>query len=378
MMRELCALVAGMAPAGPGEGRVPEIMALARTHRVHLLVAPELARLNRLRHGYGESRRSEAKAEPRPTNRAVEALCVEARVEALRDSVRIRELARVAAALEAGGCAPVVFKGAALALTHYKDSWSRPRLDADVLVDPSARPRAAATLAALGYTRPPMTAGRYVMHQEMHVRPDPVVGEHVVDLHWRLTNPNLLAGLPDHAELRARAARAVVPEGELRVASPADALVIACVHRAAHHAGSADLLWLHDIHLVTSRLTADEWALAVTLARRAGVAALVRDGLDMAARAFGERAPTRVRETLAAAGHEPSSVFLRADLRPLDRLRADVTALGAAGGARLIAEHLFPPASYIREKYDLRSGTLLPWAYAKRIVRGASGWFKRT
>jgi hypothetical protein len=70
-------------------------------------------------------------------------------------------------------------------------------------------------------------------------------------------------------------------------------------------------------------------------------------------------------------------VFLRAGLRPFDRLRADVAALGAAGGARLIAEHLFPPAAYMRQKYGLRSGALLPVAYARRIVGGASGFFKR-
>jgi hypothetical protein len=350
MMRELCALLAGDAGACPDEGRVPALVALARTHRVHLLLARHLAS---------------------------EELRVEARVEALRETVRVGELLRVAAALEASGCAPVVFKGAALALTHYQHPWLRPRLDADVLIDPASRARAAAALAALGYARPPMTAGRYVMHQEMHVRPDPVVGEHVIDLHWKLSNPNLLTGLPGHPELRARAARVVLPEGAVHVASPADALVIACVHRAAHHAGSEELLWLYDIHLVASRATVEEWALAVSLARQAGVVAVVRHGLDLAARAFGEGAPPAVREALAPAVREASAVFLRGDLRPLDRLRADVEALGAVGGARLIAEHLFPPASYMREKYGLRSGALLPFAYARRIVGGAAGWFRR-
>jgi hypothetical protein len=50
-------------------------------------------------------------------------------VEAVRDTLRVRELVRVVSALEAHGCAPVVFKGAALALTHYPDSWLRPRLE---------------------------------------------------------------------------------------------------------------------------------------------------------------------------------------------------------------------------------------------------------
>jgi hypothetical protein len=91
-MRELCALLAGDAC---DEARLPELLTLARIHRVHLL----LAQLNRLRQGYGESRRSEAKAEPRPTDPAWESLLEETRVEAIRDTLRVRELLRVVTAL---------------------------------------------------------------------------------------------------------------------------------------------------------------------------------------------------------------------------------------------------------------------------------------
>jgi hypothetical protein len=351
MMRELCALLEG--GACPPDGRLPDLVALARAQRVHLLLARRLAR------------------------HAPEDLRHEARVEAVRDTLRVRELVRVVSALEAGGCAPVVFKGAALALTHYSDSWLRPRLDADVLVDPACRARAAAALAALGYERPPMTSGRYVMHQEMHVRGDAVVGEHVVDLHWKLANPNLLATLPGHADLRGRAVAVAAPGGLVHTASAADALVIACVHRAAHHAGSEALLWLYDIHLVASRLTAEEWTRAVDVARRAGVARLVRDGLDRAVVVFGACAPPAMLDALATAGREASAVFLCGDLRPLDRFRADLAVLGPVAGSRLIAEHLFPPASYMRQKYGLHSRVLLPVAYVRRIVGGAAGWWKR-
>jgi hypothetical protein len=107
------------------------------------------------------------------------------------------------------------------------------------------------------------------------------------------------------------------------------------------------------------------------------VAAVVGEGLERAAHAFGNCVPDGVRETLEAGGREASALFLHSDLRPIDWLRADVAALGPARGARLIAEHLFPPASYMREKYHLRSGALLPFAYARRIVGGAAGWFRR-
>ena len=66
---------------------------------------------------------------PRPTGPVWEELRDEERVEAIRDTLRVRELLRVVSALDATGCEPVVFKGAALALTHYEESWRRPRLD---------------------------------------------------------------------------------------------------------------------------------------------------------------------------------------------------------------------------------------------------------
>ena len=359
MTRELCALLADAAAPCPDAARVPQLVALARTHRVHLVAAHQLARRT-------------------PTAVSGD-LRAEMRVEALRDTLRVRELARVAAALEADGCDPVVFKGAALALTHYAESWLRPRVDADIVVAPAARDRAASVLGRLGYTRPAMTAGRLVMHQEMHVRSDATLGEHVVDLHWRLANPNLLAGLPSHGELRARATRALADDVPVAVASSADALVIACVHRAAHHGGSGELLWLLDISLLARRLSADEWRMAVDTARTGQVAALVQRGLELSEGAFGLPVPPDVRRDLrqAALVPEPSAVFLREDLRPLDRLRADVAALGAARGARLVAEHLFPPASSMRHKYRLRSDALLPLAYARRIVGGATGWFRK-
>ena len=359
MMRELCALLTDPPAPCLDAGLVAPLVSLARTHRVHLVAAYQLARRAPLALPGG--------------------LRAEMRVEALHDTLRVRELARVTAALEGDGCDPVVFKGAALALTHYADSWLRPRLDADILVAPAACARAASTLGALGYARPAMTAGRLVMHQEMHVRPDATLGEHVVDLHWRVANPNLLGNLPSSGELRARATRAVADGVPVAVASPPDALVIACVHRSAHHGGSGELLWLLDIALLARRLSADEWRAAVGVARTGQVAALVARGLELSERAFGPAVPPDVRRELrqAALAGEPSAVFLRDDLRPLDRLRADVAALGPAGGARLVAEHLFPPASYMRQRYRLRSDALLPLAYARRIVGGAKGWFRR-
>ena len=46
-------------------------------------------------------------------------------VSVLTDAVRVRELTRSCARCEEAGAAPLVFKGAALAHTHYAESWQR-------------------------------------------------------------------------------------------------------------------------------------------------------------------------------------------------------------------------------------------------------------
>jgi hypothetical protein len=358
MTDRLCALLSGQPDVRPGDADVAALFVLAREHRVHLLLACRLL--------------------PELAGTIPEPIRVELRVEAMRDTLRGLELARVVAALEASGCSPLVFKGAALALTHYAQPWLRPRLDTDILIDAASRSRAAAALTALGYVRPPMTSGRFVMHQEMWVRQEAAAGEHVLDLHWRVVNPNVLARLPGPSELRARAARVAVQGTIAAVASPADALVIACVHRAAHHDDSAELLWLYDVQLLARRLSAPEWQHVTRVAQRSGVAGLVWRGLDLASTAFEFTVPAAVRDALTSVSsrHEASLVFVSRNQRPIDRLRADVAALGPIAGARLVSEHLFPPPSYMRERYGLTSGAQLPAAYARRILGGARAWFK--
>jgi hypothetical protein len=72
---------------------------------------------------------------------------------------------------------------------------------------------------------------------------------------------------------------------------------------------------------------------------------------------------------------EPSAVFLRRKQRPIDRLASDFRALGPRAAARLMREHLLPPAEYMEAKYGVTSRTLLPAYYVKRVLTGMSKWF---
>lgn len=358
----LCAILRGTSTALPASGAGDALVAEARAHRVHLLLAwmagqgpSDLERLG------GEGWTSLAR---------------EMRVETLTEAVRRAEVGRVVDALERAGTQPIVFKGAALAHTHYPEPWLRPRLDTDILVAPADRGRATEALTAAGYDRPAFVSGEYVMHQAPFVRPGPAGLEHVVDLHWRIANVEAVARMLAHGTLLSRAVYVDTGGPVLRVPAPDDALLLALAHRAAHHADSAELLWLFDIHRLASGLTPGQWDHVLAVAQEHGMRAVCARGLSLSASTFGTPVPGRVTDGLRATGaFEPAAQYLRPGLRPVDRLWIELRTLGPRRGARLLREHLFPPARYLTQVYGVRRTWLLPAFYARRLAFGIARWF---
>ena len=296
-------------------------------------------------------------------------------VTVLTDAVRVRELVSVLRALEDTGATPLVFKGAALAHTHYAQSWHRPRLDADILIAPDSRERVFTMLAGLGYERPLLISGDLVMYQAPFGRIDHLGIEHALDIHWRIVNPQVVSRAVTHDELVERSQMVLVQDHPMRVPSPVDALLIACIHRV-HHPDFEEPYWIEDIHLLASRLEPSEWQAFTTLAASRSIRAICLQGLKRAGELFQTALPLDVVTTLSEGTSEVSAVFLRKDLRPVDRLTADLRALGPRGAARLMREHMFPPASYMRAKYGVSSRVWLPAYYASRVLGGMWKWFR--
>jgi hypothetical protein len=287
---------------------------------------------------------------------------------------RAAEVSRVVQRLEAAGCAPVVLKGTALAYSHYEVPWLRPRLDTDVLIAAESRTRAAGVFAELGYVRPPLVDGSLVMYQEMYVRAGAGGLEHVFDVHWRVSNAQVVSQVLTHAVVRARAAVVTTPSGPWCVACAVHGLVLACVHRAAHHHDSPHLLWLHDIHLLAQRLTEDDWHLFFDIAVAQRVTTLCARGLELARACFSTPVPSWVMPAWSRARRapEPSEVFLRPGVTKLRQLWSDLGALTPRDRARLLREIAWPSRRYMRCAYG-DEGWLV-WLYVRRILRGAATW----
>ena len=362
LLRVLATLVKGDDTSPPAFDQRPLLLALARDHRVEHLAAWRIT-----------ERKGDVEAW---FGAPASGFREEARTLAVVDAVRNEEIASVLAHLAGiDGAQPLLFKGAALAHSHYAHSWLRPRLDTDILVSPSSAASVFEALRTLGYDRTTSTSGVLVVAQASFARTDVFGVTHALDVHWRIANRQVIARVTSHGDLASRSV-AVPALGEAaREVSRADALLLACLHRAAHHRDSEELLWLYDIHLTAERLTSTDWAWIVAATRRGAVQTICHRGLALAVDYFGSPVPRHVMELLACASDEPSSIYVSKKLRLVDGLVSDVRALSVRDGVRLVAEHVCPPAEYIRKKYGLTSRRSLLVFYARRIAAGVPRWF---
>jgi Uncharacterised nucleotidyltransferase len=300
------------------------------------------------------------------------------RLEAAIEAVRRDELSRMTAALHSAGVRALLLKGARLAYTVYPRPWLRPRVDTDLLVAARERSTADQVLRDLGYAPHTHFDGELVTHQFQYERRT-AAGLELVDLHWKIANPHAFADVFRVDELEQDAIAIDGLGACARGPSDVHSLLLACLHTVAHHAGSERLVWLYDIHLLASRLSEAEREEGAALARDRGLAAVCGWAMQRARRRFATPVPDGwLEERRHADAHaEPTAAFLRRDRTKTDVLVSDLRALpGWRDRMRLVREHLFPPAAYVRQAYGVSSGGLLPLLYAHRILRGVGRWFR--
>ena len=100
--------------------------------------------------------------------------------------------------------------------------------------------------------------------------------------------------------------------------------------------------------------------------------AICARGLALAIDRFKTPVPVDVLRELdrwQLAGREPASVYLAKNLRLIDGLMSDLRSLDVGAAIRLVAEHLFPPAEYMKKKYGVRSRPSMLLAYAPNCHR---------
>jgi hypothetical protein len=300
------------------------------------------------------------------------------RSAAILEGARHEELARALQALTAAGVRTLLIKGAALAYTAYSAPHLRVRTDTDLLVDPGDIARTRAVFADLGYQADVETSGSLVSHQMHFAGRDRFGIAHAFDVHWKISDRQALADALWFAELwNERIDVPAIGPGAITV-RPSHALLIALLHRAGHHPGADDLLWIYDIHLLAGQLAPGERQHFARVTLERGHGALAREGLTLAHRRYGspdvkalaEAMQQPAADSIAGQWRRPSSLadMLQLDLRALPTWRARTS---------LLREHLLPRPDYMRQKYNVRSNAMLPPLYLWRILTGAPAWFRR-
>ena len=285
------------------------------------------------------------------------------------------------AALTKCGIHPVIFKGTALAYSHYANPALRARGDTDVIVGPQERSRAADVLTSQGFELSIGVSGEFISYQSNYTLKASGSGTHDMDVHWRINNSEVLSQLFSYEDLNSSA----VPLPDLcpdaMAAGPVHALLLACMHRAVHKQSpyyvngaayySGDrLIWLYDIHLLASTFTSAQWQEFLNEARHKGLCATCLEGLQRARVCFHTSTPEFVPAALAKPGRsERVAVYLNAS--QLRRTQMDFRAIeGARNKLRFMRELAFPSASYMRAKYRKAPTFWLAWLYARRAVGG--------
>jgi hypothetical protein len=295
------------------------------------------------------------------------------------DMAREGELRRFLAALDGGGVGTILIKGTHLAYSHYPRPDLRSRIDTDVLIQTGARDAADDLLThRLGYVASVKVSGDLSATQKLYVKYKSGVPVHLLDVHWRLSSPQVFANVLSYDELAASAVALPRIGPTARGPSDVHALLIACVHRVAHHLDAVRFKWLYDIDLIATGFTQAQWDEFARLAVQRRVAMVCRRSLERTAFWFQTAIPPDLwsdsRSFSEAGDREVSAAYLepRALLSMvLDDLRALPT---WRDRARLAGEHLFPSATYMRTLYAPGSAAPLPILYAVRFLRGAKKW----
>jgi hypothetical protein len=239
-----------------------------------------------------------------------------------------------------------------------------------------------ALLVRAGYELLPVLEGEYVSHQATYIRRRHGAPVHEVDVHWRLASPGVFADLPSFGELWRRAEPLPGLTPSARGPGLAHALLVACVHRVAHHFNSDAFIWCYDIHLLAKAMGRGDWDDFVDAAGRGAVASVCRDSLIRALRWFGAPVPDDVLADLQRvaerAEREASAAYLSPARRPVHDIVDDLRALPTwSARCRLVSERLFPSRHFMREVYAPASRVPLAGLYVWRALQGARRSFSR-
>ena len=288
---------------------------------------------------------------------------------------RLENLREVLAALAARGVDVLILKGSALAYEIYDSPELRPRGDTDLLIRRDSLEATREALNLLGFDEIPGSGDEHGVRQAVFTR-----GAHMYDVHWAIANTPVFAGALPFDDLLARSVALPNISQTARGLSHVDALLLACIHRVAHHHDSDRLVWLCDIALLRDRMTEAEHAEFWRRAAEHRLVGVCSRAVELADEWLSRPRRYRAEDFLSpevVARYEASRVFMNRRIRHGRKLAANLRALPWSARAHRLWQLAFPPRRFMERSFGTRSRLALPWLYVYRGARGLARLFRR-
>lgn len=291
-----------------------------------------------------------------------------ARMSTAMEMARTLSLREVIDALARAGIESLLLKGAALAYTHYESPGLRVGSDEDLFISARDVRAALGVLSDLGYS---IRGTLYASHQFGAVKQGIGGVTSYLDIHWRISNSPRYARFLGFEEASERSIPIAEVSRVARGLGVVDALMLACVHRAANPDHDRDrLIWLFDIHLLVESLDGSQRSEFVALASGRRTAAVCLEGISLSQSWFGTTIPESFMAQLAAAAAEESTDRRYADSY-LSLVLDDLRALPDSGQRlRLLRELAFPPIETMQARFGVSNPVLIGILYFWRGLRG--------
>ena len=307
------------------------------------------------------------------------------RIESLRgraiqaaawEALHLEALRALLEALSEASVVPLILKGTALAYQVFDSPELRARGDTDLLIRETDVPVLRHVMAVLGYRENTTSGDEHGLRQATWYRTDAFGCEHNFDIHWSIANPAAFANLIQYDEALPHSVEIAAISEHARGLDRARAMLLACVHRVAHHHDSDRLVWLIDIVLLGRQMSDGEWRRLRDLAIEGKVAAVTVHSL-CAAGALAELDLVS-RANLPEVRDEPSALYLRRDAFRLRFLLSELTSLSSWTARRKrLSDLAFPSPAYMRKEFGVSNRISLSFFYLVRGVRGVFRLFRR-
>ncbi|HEV7426594.1 MAG TPA: nucleotidyltransferase family protein [Thermoanaerobaculia bacterium] len=291
------------------------------------------------------------------------------------ETSRLADLRTLLAAFDESGIRVLIIKGTGLAYDLYPSPELRPRGDTDLLIAESDLDSVRAILTARGYASQLTSGDTLAVRQQSFTR-----GGHVYDVHWDVANSPVVRDALPFDELLSRAIGVPRIAPNALAPSHVDALLLACIHRVAHHHDVERLIWLYDIHLLREAMSADEHARFWRLAADRRVVAICERSIELADEWFAAAPHDRGSDWLTDSERdrdEPSAAFLDQGRTRGSVLTGEIKALSWRERFRRVCELALPPPAFVRQSFPSAPAAALPALYLWRGARGVLRLLRR-